>query len=218
MATIDELRERVIAHRKEAEAAEKLLEEAQGKDAADARHHYLVGMAFYEVHEQDAAIEHLTTSYNLAPSGETAARISLAAWRRGDLDLGERWIKSALRHDAKGVTRAPVAGTKTGYLAILSQLRLGRGEIASAEANARAALELDGKDLTALATLATTQLIQGDGAQAAKTLQQVADSAPTEFLSGRVRRELDAAQLMLAANANLQPFATELAGISRMVV
>jgi tetratricopeptide (TPR) repeat protein len=164
-------RDRLAAHQKAIEVAARLLDAAESPAATPTEQEYSIGQALYQLQEYAAASEHLTASFKLQESPETAARVAVCYWRMKNIDLAKEWIGRAIKLDPSGSITTLIAGTKPTFLAILAEIHLTAGELLEAAAVASGALNVDPHDVTALHVLATTQVATGDatGAVASST-------------------------------------------------
>lgn len=208
--------ERLEAHRRAVDVAERCLKEASAEGVPE-RREYLTGMALYQLQEYALAYKHLLASFSLQEVAETAARLAVCSWRTNDLETAQTWIKRAISLDPKGKIQTQIAATTPSFLAILSQILLSAGQLDSAADSAQAALSLDPSDVAALSVTASTRLARGDGKGALEALDTALRSAPA-FVAEHMRREQGVARDLMAANVNLRPFAADLSDINRLVV
>lgn len=213
---LHEARLQLAAHRAQADAAAKLLDQADASEADGPVRQKALGLALYELQDYAGAIEHLANAQAAHPTAETAARLAMAAWRSNDFDLAEKWARTAVASDPEGHMDALTAGTQPSYQAIMAQVLLSQGKLDAARAAANNALVLNSKDVTATTVLAIVQVTAGEADDGIASLAKAETIAPAA-VAAELRIAGASFKRIAAANVALRPFGVDIAGVLRRV-
>ncbi|WP_208245150.1 hypothetical protein WGT02_38410 (plasmid) [Rhizobium sp. T1470] len=218
MQSIENIESQLGVRQAESAAAGKFLKALRKLKENSAEWHLTIGLANYAIREYGVALKEFEVSYALEGSAECAARLALAAWRLGDNDNAQDWIQRAIAVDSKGSIQAPVGGQQVSFMGVLATILLSKGDIEAVEKASVAALEQTAEDHTAMWTLATVRMTQGNAKEASQLLSRAANFASPDIVTKRIDNQLSVSRGLLEAGIALRPGSAAIDAISRLVV
>jgi tetratricopeptide (TPR) repeat protein len=167
---------------------------------------WYAGVAAYEVREYDAAVDFLSTAYQLKSDAQVAAQLGMCYWRINDFPNSEIWIKTAIASEPKGMHQANLLNEQVSFLALYSAIQLAQGKVEAASRSVDAALAANNEPLS-IRVKAHVLLAKGQGREALELLDAAITELPRRgkgFEELRFERHL--VSDLLGANVEVAPF------------